>query len=165
MICIWSSWCHCHPIISCSSKVQNDLPWYRLTQVVLEKRPWNGCSSSSFYNNSVNFHQSLYTKNTVIQGILKRNMHAVWKRCQYSVPEHTVTKTQCSFMSLECWSSSLQMLCCTGAINISHWMKNGLQMGMIRVTWQFLYFGILGPVTSLQWTVDVQFSVQIDIEF
>jgi len=26
MICIWSSWCHCHPIISCSSKIQNVLP-------------------------------------------------------------------------------------------------------------------------------------------
>jgi len=23
MMCIWSSWCHCHPIISCSSKIQN----------------------------------------------------------------------------------------------------------------------------------------------
>jgi len=32
MICIWSSWCHCHPIISCSSKIQNSLPlWCRLT--------------------------------------------------------------------------------------------------------------------------------------
>jgi len=47
MICIWSSWCHCPPIISCSSKIQNGLPfWCRLTQVVLEKRPLNGCSSS-----------------------------------------------------------------------------------------------------------------------
>jgi len=33
MICIWSSWCHCHPIISCSSKIQNGLPfWCWLTQ-------------------------------------------------------------------------------------------------------------------------------------
>jgi len=38
VICIWSSWCHCHYIISCSSKIQNGLPfWCRLTQVVLEK--------------------------------------------------------------------------------------------------------------------------------
>jgi len=22
MICMWSSWCHCHPIISCSSKIR-----------------------------------------------------------------------------------------------------------------------------------------------
>jgi len=34
--------------VSCSSKIQIVLPfWYRLTQVVLEKRPVNGCSSSS----------------------------------------------------------------------------------------------------------------------
>jgi len=33
IICIWSSWCHCHPIISCSSKIQNGLPfWCRFTQ-------------------------------------------------------------------------------------------------------------------------------------
>jgi len=39
MICIQSSWwCHCHPIISCSSEIQNGLPfWCHLTQVVLEK--------------------------------------------------------------------------------------------------------------------------------
>jgi len=38
MICIWSSWCHCHPIIFCSTKIQNSLPFScRLTQVVLEK--------------------------------------------------------------------------------------------------------------------------------
>jgi len=37
------------PIISCSSKIQNDLPfWCRLTQVVLAKRPLNGCSTYSF---------------------------------------------------------------------------------------------------------------------
>jgi len=42
MICIWSSWCHCHPIISCSSKIQNGLAvWCRLTAAVLEKRPLN----------------------------------------------------------------------------------------------------------------------------
>jgi len=49
--CIWSSWCHCHPIIFCSSKIQNGLPfWCQLTQVVLEKRPLNGCSRSNLSN-------------------------------------------------------------------------------------------------------------------
>jgi len=39
MICVWSSWCHCHPIISCFSEIQNGLPsWCWLTQVVLEKK-------------------------------------------------------------------------------------------------------------------------------
>jgi len=38
------SWCHCHPIVSCSSYIQNGLPfWCRIAQVVLEKRPLNGC--------------------------------------------------------------------------------------------------------------------------
>jgi len=39
MLCMWSSWCHCHSIISRSSKIQNGLPlWCRLMQVVLEKK-------------------------------------------------------------------------------------------------------------------------------
>jgi len=38
MICIWSSWCYCHPIISCFIKIQNGLPfWCQLTNGVLEK--------------------------------------------------------------------------------------------------------------------------------
>ena len=41
MICIWSTCCHCRRIMSCSSKIQNGLPfWWWLTQVVLEKRPF-----------------------------------------------------------------------------------------------------------------------------
>jgi len=48
MIDIWSSWCICHPIISCCSKIQNGLPfWCRLAKVALEERPLNGCSNSS----------------------------------------------------------------------------------------------------------------------
>jgi len=27
MICIWSSWCHCHPIISCFIKIQIGLTY------------------------------------------------------------------------------------------------------------------------------------------
>ena len=46
MICIWSRSCHCHPIISCSSKIQNGLPfWCWLTQVMLEQvlsSSWDG---------------------------------------------------------------------------------------------------------------------------
>jgi len=53
MICIWSSWCHHHPIISCTSKIQNGLPfWCWLPMVVLEKTPLNGCSSSSSSSSS-----------------------------------------------------------------------------------------------------------------
>jgi len=45
--CIWSSWCHYHPIISCSSKIQNGLPLVPAYQAVLAKTPLSGCSSSS----------------------------------------------------------------------------------------------------------------------
>ena len=46
--CIWPSWCHCHSLSHAPVKSRLVLPfWYRLTQVVLEKRPLNGCSSSS----------------------------------------------------------------------------------------------------------------------
>ena len=43
--CIWPSWCHCHSLSLAPVKSRFVLPfWYRLTQVVLEKRPLNGCS-------------------------------------------------------------------------------------------------------------------------
>ena len=42
--CIWPSWCHCHSLSLAPVKPRLVLPfWYRLTQVVLEKRPLNGC--------------------------------------------------------------------------------------------------------------------------
>jgi len=44
MICIWLTWFHCHPILSWFFKIQIGfilLCW--LIQVVLEKRPLNGC--------------------------------------------------------------------------------------------------------------------------
>ena len=42
--CIWPSWCHCHSLSLASVKSRLVLPfWYRLTRVVPEKRPLNGC--------------------------------------------------------------------------------------------------------------------------
>jgi len=39
-----------NPIISCVIKIRTGFTlWYQLTQVVLEKRPFNGCSSSCCY--------------------------------------------------------------------------------------------------------------------
>ena len=47
IVCIWSSWCHCHPktppsLASFKSRLVL-LFWYQLTQDVLEKWPINGC--------------------------------------------------------------------------------------------------------------------------
>ena len=42
--CIWPSWCHCHSLSFAPVKSRLVLPFsYRLTQVILEKRPLNGC--------------------------------------------------------------------------------------------------------------------------
>ena len=42
--CIWPSWCHCHSLSLASVKSRLVLPfWYRLTRVVPDKRPLNGC--------------------------------------------------------------------------------------------------------------------------
>jgi len=42
--CIWPSWCQCHSLSLASVKSRLVLPfWYRLTRVVLDKRPLNGC--------------------------------------------------------------------------------------------------------------------------
>ena len=41
---IWPSWCHCHSLSLAPVKSRLVLPfWYRLTQVVLDKGPLNGC--------------------------------------------------------------------------------------------------------------------------
>ena len=42
--CIWPSWCHCHSLSLASVKSRLVLPfWYRLTWVVPDKGPLNGC--------------------------------------------------------------------------------------------------------------------------
>ena len=42
--CIWPSWCHCHSLSLASAKFRLVLPlWYRLTRVIPEKGPLNGC--------------------------------------------------------------------------------------------------------------------------
>ena len=42
--CIWPNWSHCHSLSLASVKSRSVLPfWYRLTWVVPEKGPLNGC--------------------------------------------------------------------------------------------------------------------------
>ena len=56
IVCMWSSWCHCRPetpssLASFKSRLVVPL-WYRLTQVVVEKRPLNGCSPEETFPHS-----------------------------------------------------------------------------------------------------------------
>jgi len=75
--CIWPSWCHCHSLSLASVKSRLVLPfWYRLTRVVPDKEPLNGCVcvracvyciqsteffiitfSPTWWNTSLNFYQ------------------------------------------------------------------------------------------------------------
>ena len=49
--CIWPSWCQCHSLSLASVKSRLVLPfWYRLTRVVLDKGPLNGCVSWHLVN-------------------------------------------------------------------------------------------------------------------
>ena len=46
--CIWPSWCHCHSLSLASVKSTLALPfWYRLTRVIPDKEPLNGCAMPS----------------------------------------------------------------------------------------------------------------------
>ena len=41
--CVWLSWCHCHSLSLASVKSRLVPFWYRLTRVVPDKGPLNGC--------------------------------------------------------------------------------------------------------------------------
>jgi len=48
--CIWPSGCHCHSLSLASVKSRLVFPfWYRLTWVVLDKGPLNGCVCVFYY--------------------------------------------------------------------------------------------------------------------
>ena len=49
--CCWSGWCHCHSLSLASVKSRLVLPfWYRLTRVVPEIGPLNGCVCVCVYS-------------------------------------------------------------------------------------------------------------------
>ena len=54
--CIWPSCCHCHSLSLASVKSRLALPvWYRLTQIVPEKGPLNGCVCILYYISCIIF--------------------------------------------------------------------------------------------------------------
>ena len=51
--CIWPGWCHCHSLSLAPVKSRLVLPfWYRLTRVVPDKGPINGCVCVLYPQNS-----------------------------------------------------------------------------------------------------------------
>ena len=64
--CIWPSWCHCHSQSLASVKSRLVLPfWYRLTWVVPEKGPLNGCVGVCHLLLEVMFHGCFYLSYSV----------------------------------------------------------------------------------------------------
>ena len=58
--CTRPSWCHCHSLSLASVKSWLDLPfWYRLTRVVVDKGPLNGCVCDLLINCSVLIHSAV----------------------------------------------------------------------------------------------------------
>jgi len=64
--CIQPSWRHCHSLSLASVKSRLVLPfWYRLTQVVLDKGPLNGCVCVS----SASLHMMVHSQRTHVRGM------------------------------------------------------------------------------------------------
>ena len=59
-VCIWPIWCHCHSLSLASVKSRLVLPfWYRLTRLVPDKGPLNGCVCVCLFYFVLNFYTVL----------------------------------------------------------------------------------------------------------
>ena len=113
-ICIWPSWCHCHSLSLASVKSRLVLPfWYRLTWVVLDKGPLNGCVCMcvgvsalclfifSLYYLNTNFAFSALTLLVVRQEWQKNWVVGCWHgclsgvRCRLACGPADATATHC----------------------------------------------------------------------
>jgi len=64
--CIWPSWCHCQSLSLASVKSRLVLPFlYRLTWVVPEKGPLNGCVFLCLYGSSFDYHLDCFSALTL----------------------------------------------------------------------------------------------------
>ena len=112
--CIWPSWCHCHSLSLASEKSRLVLPfWYRLTWVVPEKGPLNGCMCMyvTLSNNlltkgrQTNQHKYISFKTLIKKSVYLLVTHdvclAIGKHRLYVNATHDVSfNVQLSFFSL-----------------------------------------------------------------
>jgi len=70
--CIWPSGCHCHSLSLASVKSRMVLPfWYRLTQVVPDKGPLNGCVCKCVVQILDNFLQVILAYNSMLMLLMQ----------------------------------------------------------------------------------------------
>jgi len=114
IVCVCSSWCHCHRKTSSSLASFKTrlvlLFWYRLTQVVLEKRPLNGWRSSLSYHHHHHHHHHYHFICSVIQEC-KTYVHATEiSRTEDPIWTLTAAFNQCMmFLIAHKWIISLHL--------------------------------------------------------
>ena len=100
--CIWPSWCHSHSPSLASVKSRLGLPfWYRLTQVVPEKGPLNGCVCvcnctastnilciDSRYVVAARLRLFIVWRWLTFRRISSASRHRAWHFCDESVGDH-----------------------------------------------------------------------------
>jgi len=70
--CIWPSGCHCHSLSLASVKSRMVLPfWYRLTQVVPDEGPLNGCVCKCVVQILANFLQVILAYNSMLMLLMQ----------------------------------------------------------------------------------------------
>ena len=94
--CIWPRWCHCHSLSLASVKSRFILPfWYRLTWVVPDKGPLNGCVCvcMPIYIEQVCVRPRLSAVNMTLPAFAAE-CRAAWHCCQSISPAHLVLSTK-----------------------------------------------------------------------
>ena len=110
--CIWPSWCHCHSLSLASVKSRFVLPfWYRLTRVVPEKGPLNGCVCCC-HHPAVNGLMVLYSNvesDFMFCVVLCKwcrhitsSLSVRWKCVRCCWPQHWLSADHCKARSLRC---------------------------------------------------------------
>ena len=134
MICIWSSWCHCHSIISCFSKIQNSLPFQcQLTKVVLKKKSLNG------YSNSVKATkmQKIVEKNKNRKWLEIASLMTSWACCHINISSIS-TNPGCGYMSCICTNSTQYKklsYCWHACMHATILQPSWILSGTTRVSW------------------------------
>ena len=85
--CRWPSWCHCHSLSLAVVKSRLVLPfWYRLTWVVPDKGPLNGCVSMAYHAILVHWRRQLppiaWEKVTPANSLMCTLSATTWERIE-----------------------------------------------------------------------------------
>ena len=102
--CIWPSWCHCHSPSLASVKSRLVLPfWYRLTWVVPERGPLNGCVCVCALLWQFDFGDAEWLAQT---STVKNSV--IWLHC-WPLDQSVSSELTHRWVDLSCWQVDLSM--------------------------------------------------------